>query len=238
MALSLETQWTVVGCGVMAHADGVLDGEECDVLLSMVEGEANASEYSAWLSTISDRDRLEEMLTELPAPSEDAVRDILETAWTTAIVDGQRSPSEEEALNRIACRLGIESNQLDFWRDLWARQQIESAELLADAACFILSGEMSLDPAARSTVREFTRHVPTTGEHREELLAATVIPKHLSNIAHRMLAIPVRKRQWMIKKLATLPDEATDRAEAERRLLQLGEEAGVGEAVAKSLLEG
>ena len=27
MALSLVSQWTLVACGVMAHADGVLDGE-------------------------------------------------------------------------------------------------------------------------------------------------------------------------------------------------------------------
>ena len=128
MALSLESQWTVVACGVMAHADGVLDGEECDLLLAMVEGEADAEEYSAWLSTISDRPRLEEMLTQLTAPPEPTHREILETAWTVAVVDGERTAPEEEALTRITladlispaagrivrlASLGVDTRELD-----------------------------------------------------------------------------------------------------------------------------
>ena len=145
MALSLESQWTVVACGVMAHADGVLDGEECDLLLAMVEGEADADEYGAWLSTISDRGRLEEMLAQLPTPPEAAHREILETAWTVAVADRERTAPEEVALARIAARLGIESVQREFWRDAWTEGQHAAAELLTDAACVVLAGSAPLD---------------------------------------------------------------------------------------------
>src|SRR5687768_255247 len=86
MALSPTSQWTLVACGVMAHADGVLDGEECDRLLAMVEDEADGEEYSDWLAALGDAKRLDQLLEELPpAPAEDH-REILENAWTLAIV--------------------------------------------------------------------------------------------------------------------------------------------------------
>lgn len=236
MALSLETQWTVVACGVMAHADGVLDGEECDLLLAMVEGEADAEEYSAWLSTISDRDRLEEMLSQLPAPEQTAHREILETAWTIAVADGERTAPEEEALGRIAARLGVEGVQLEFWRDAWTDGQHQTAELLTDAACVILAGSAPLDADARAAVREFTRSVPTTADHREELVAGTAIPKDAADVGRRMRAIPRRKRQWAIKTLASLPSQTSRREDARHRLVKLGADAGLSAAILDSLL--
>ena len=236
MALSLESQWTVVACGVMAHADGVLDGGECDLLLAMVEGEADAEEYSAWLSTISDRERLEEMLSQLPAPPETACRDILETAWSVAVADGVRSPAEREALDRIAARLGVASVQLDFWHDAWNEAQATLAELVIDAGCVTLAGEGPLDPTARASIRELTRSVPSTDEHREELVASTAIPKSAEDVARRLRAVPKRRRQWVIKALAKLPSEAGEREAAQRRLHDLGRDAGLSEAILTSLL--
>lgn len=238
MALSLETQWTVVACGVMAHADGVLDGEECDLLLAIVEGEADAEEYSAWLSIISDRERLEEMLTQLPAPESTAHREILETAWTIAVADGERTAPEEDALGRIAQQLGVESVQLDFWRDAWTDGQHQTAELLTDAACVVLAGSAPLDADARATIREFTRAVPTTADHREELVAGTAIPKDAADVGRRLRAIPRRKRQWAIKTLAGLPSQSSRREDAQHRLVKLGADAGLSAAVLDSLLGG
>lgn len=238
MALSLESQWTVVACGVMAHADGVLDGEECDLLLAMVEGEADAEEYSAWLSTISDRERLEEMLGQLPAPPEATHREILETAWTVAVADGERTAPEEDALGRIAAQLGVESVQLEFWREAWTEGQHTTAELLTDAACVVLAGNAPLDADARAIVQAFTRTVPTTEDHREELLAATAIPKDAADVARRMRGIPKRKRKWAIKALASLPSQTPRREDAQRRLVDLGAEAGLSAAVVDSLLDG
>ena len=228
----------MVACGVMAHADGVLDGEECDLLLAMVEGEADADEYGAWLSTISDRARLEEMLTMLPTPPEAAHREILETAWTVAVADGERTAPEEEALARIAARLGIESVQLEFWREAWTEGQHTTAELLTDAACVVLGGNAPLDAANRAIVRSFTRTVPTTADHREVLLAGTAIPKQLADVGRRLRAVPKRKRKWAIKALASLPSQAPRREDAQRRLVELGAEAGLSAAVVDSLLEG
>lgn len=236
MALSLESQWTVVACGVMAHADGVLDGEECDLLLAMVEGEADAEEYSAWLSTISDRARLEEMLSELPAPPESAHRDILETAWTIAVADGERTDAEQEALGRIATHVGVEDVQLEFWREAWTEGQHAFAELVTDAACVVLAGEAPLDAGARTVIRELSHTVPTTDAHREELVGATAIPKSAEDIERRLRGVPKRRRQWIIKMLAGVPGKTPRREDAQRRLMGLGAGAGLSAEILKSLL--
>ncbi|MGH1348209.1 MAG: TerB family tellurite resistance protein [Nannocystales bacterium] len=237
MALSLESQWTVVACGVMAHADGVLDGQECDLLLAMVEGEANAEEYSAWLSTISDRARLEEMLLQLPPPAESAHREILENAWTVAVADGERTDAERDALERIAAQLGVEGVQLEFWREAWTEGQTNLAELLTDAACVVLAGDAPLDSDARKVIREFTQTVLTTDAHREELVGATAIPKRAEEVGRRLRGIPKRRRQWVIKMLATLPSQTSRREDALRRLMDLGASGGLSAELLKSLLE-
>lgn len=236
MALSLESQWTVVACGVMAHADGVLDGEECDLLLAMVEGEADAEEYSAWLSTISDRARLEEMLSQLETPPDATHREILETAWTIAVADGERTDAEQETLGRIATQLGVEGVQLEFWREAWTEGQHALAELVTDAACIVVAGEAPLDSEARTVIRELGLTVPTTDAHREELVGATAIPKDAEDIGRRLRGIPKRRRQWLIKTLAGVPGQTPRREDAQRRLTDLGESAGLSAEILKSLL--
>lgn len=236
MGLSLESQWTVVACGVMAHADGVLDGEECDLLLAMVEGEADGEDYSAWLSTISDGARLEEMLSELETPPDSSHREILETAWTVAVADGQRTDAERDALSRIATQLGVEGVQLEFWREAWTEAQHSLAELVTDAACVVLAGEAPLNSEARTVIRELSRTVPTTDAHREQLVGATAIPKNAEDIGRRLRGIPRRRRQWVIKTLAGVPGQTPRREDAQRRLMELGASGGLCAEILKSLL--
>ncbi len=237
MALSLESQWTVVACGVMAHADGVLDGEECDQLLALVEGEADAEEYSAWLSTISDATRLSEMLEQLPPVPQTAHREILETAWTLAVADGERTDSEHSALETIAARMGVESVQLEFWREAWTQGQRDLAELITDAACVVVASSAPLTGDDRTIVRELIRDVPTSDAHREELVAGTVVPKDAQDVGRRLRGIPKRRRQWVVKSLASLPARVNGREDARRRLVELGEAGGLSAAILTSLLE-
>ncbi len=236
MALSLVSQWTLVACGVMAHADGVLDGEECDRLLSMVEDEADGEEYSAWLATISDSARLDEMLQQLPDPPEAAHREILENAWTIAVVDGERSESEAKALDRIATRLGVESVQLEFWREAWTTQQHDLAEVVVAAACVVLAGNAPVATDERAHIRELAYRLPTAEAHREELVASTAIPHDAEVVARSLRGIPKRRRQWLIKVLAELPGRSARREDALARLQALGTDAGLSASILTSLL--
>lgn len=236
MGLSLTSQWTLVACGVMAHADGVLDGEECDRLLSMVEDEADAEEYSAWLATISDATRLEEILSGLEAPPPEDHREILENAWTLAIVDGERSTSEVEALGRIAERLGIESVQLEFWQEAWTTSQHGFAEIAAESLTVILGGTAPVDADDRKLVRELVWRLPTSNDHREELVATAAVPHRPDEIARKLATIPRRRRQWLLKVLAPSVESAKRPEEARGRFLELASDAGLDKDLAEKLL--
>src|SRR5690606_23000467 len=60
-SMDLATTWTLTACGLMAHADGVLDGEECDRITAMIEEEVgtDADAYAEWLAVVGDRASLE-----------------------------------------------------------------------------------------------------------------------------------------------------------------------------------
>lgn len=226
----------LVACGVMAHADGVLDGQECDRLLAMVEDEADSDDDGAWLSTIGDRDRLEEMLEALPALPEEHHRDVLENAWLLAVVDGERTAPELAALESLAKRLGVEQMQLEFWREAWTTQQHDLAELAVVSACVVLGGTAPVTANDRSLIRDLAWRLPATDPHRERLEATSAIAHDPQEVARRLRAISKRKRRWVLCALASVPRAAGRREDAIARARALGIDAGLSEAVVDAAL--
>jgi tellurite resistance protein len=236
MALSLTSQWTLVACGVMAHADGVLDGEECDRLLAMVEDEADGEEYSEWLAALGDAKKLEQMLEELPPPPAEDHREILENAWTLAIVDGERTEPEAVALERIATRLGIETVQLEFWREAWTEAQTTFARNVTEALVVILGGDAPVAEDDRKLLTEFVWRLPTSNEHREELAATVAEARDKDAVARELTALPRRRRQWLLRLLAPTARASTNAEAAGARFIALAEAAGLDRARAEALL--
>jgi tellurite resistance protein len=238
MALSPTSQWTLVACGVMAHADGVLDGEECDRLLAMVEDEADGEEYSEWLAALGDAKRLEQLLEELPpAPAEDH-REILENAWTLAIVDGERTDPEAATLERIAARLGVESVQLEFWREAWTEAQTTFARNVTEALVVILGGDAPVAEDDRKLLTEFVWRLPTSNEHREQLASTVAEARDKDAVARELTALPRRRRQWLLRLLAPTARASTSPDDASRRFVELAEASGLARDRAEALLAG
>jgi tellurite resistance protein len=236
MALSLTSQWTLVACGVMAHADGVLDGEECDRLLAMVEDEADGEEYSEWLAVLGDARRLEQLLEELPPAPSDDHREILENAWTLAIVDGERTDPEAAALERIAGRLGVESVQLEFWREAWTEGQTTFARNVTEALVVILGGDAPVADDDRKLLTEFVWRLPTSNEHREELAATVGEARDKEAVARELTALPRRRRQWLLRLLAPTAHASARPDDASRRFIELADAVGVDRNRAEALL--
>jgi hypothetical protein len=202
----------------------------------MVEDEADGEEYSEWLAALGDAQRLEQMLEELPpAPAEDH-REILENAWTLAIVDGERTEPEAVALQRIAERLGVEAMQLDFWREAWTDAQTTFARNVTEALLVILGGDAPVQEQDRKLLTELVWRLPTTNEHREELAATVGDARDKEAVARDLAALPRRRRQWLLRLLAPTVRGSARPDEAGQRFVELAEAAGLERDRAQALL--
>ncbi len=173
MAVSLQTQWTLVASGLVAHADHVLAGEECDRLMAMVEQEIDGDEYAEWMGAVADPMRLQSLLEGLDAPPESMHREILEEAWLMAVVDGERADEELQTLERIATHLGVPAPQLQEWREAWTTAQYDYADLAVASLTWLLAGDAEVSEDDHGTVHDFVHALPTTHEHREVLAGAS-----------------------------------------------------------------
>jgi DnaJ-domain-containing protein 1 len=222
MALSLPTQWTLVASGLMAHADHVLSGEECERLMALVDEEVDGEAYAEWMSVVSDPARLSATLERLAVPPAESHRQILEEAWLMAVVDGERVEAELDALRGIATRLGVAPAQLEQWREAWdAAQRVHAASAVA-ALGHVLGG--ASDDAG--VLEGFVHALPTTHEHRAELLAAGLPHEDLEAVRRRLHGASRGQRRDVLRRLAGVAhgDEARDRWRALGRELGLGDE--------------
>ncbi len=229
--------WILVTSGILAHADGVLDGQECELLLAHIEDEAEPDEYSAWLATIADVDALRRLMEGLPDPAPEQRRELLRQAWTMAMVDGEQHEAERAALAEIAARLGVEAVQLEFWRQAWDEQSRAFASHVAHAMAWVLGGDGPVYVEDRATLRAAIARLPTTGEHREELVAEASVPATREAVAPQLAGLPRPRRMQALRLLAALAASASRADEARARLLDLSERVGVPAARAETLLE-
>ena len=85
MERQVASEWVLIISGLIAHADGILEHEECERLLSMLdEEEVDAETSSSWVTNIGDLEFLEERFLALPPPEGDAVFVALREAWLMA----------------------------------------------------------------------------------------------------------------------------------------------------------
>lgn len=228
MALSLTTQWTLVASGLVAHADHVLSGEECERLMALVDEEVDGDAYAQWMSIVSDRERLETMLEGLSPPPAESPRQILEDAWLMAVVDGERVEAEIDALRKIAARLKVETKQLDAWREAWSTAQHVYAETAVAALAHVLGGGSAL-PEDDGSLERFVHSLPTTHEHRAKLVAAGLRPQAAEAVQRRLRALGRPQRRDLVRRLATAAVGAARADDAHERWRALGRDLGLSD---------
>jgi tellurite resistance protein len=237
MALRPETEWLLTACALIAHADGVLDGEECDRLLGLIDERLDGDEYSEWIAMMGDRELLERHLSELPMPSEKSHQDLLEQAWTMAMVDGERCEAELEELAKIAARLGVEAVQLDYWRETWVYGERALAESAAAAAAFVLGAHEAAGADDKARFVGFIGQLPTVDEHRQELRATWVTPPGAFDVARLLGALSRRTRIMVLRLLARLSLRSSGPDAATLRFRDLAVAAGVAGSDVDAMLE-
>ncbi|MEM7153295.1 MAG: TerB family tellurite resistance protein [Myxococcota bacterium] len=230
MSLSLKTQWTIVASGLVAHADHVLTGEECERLMAMVDAQVDEDEYAQWMAIISDGPQLEQRLKSLPPPPAEDHRQILEDAWLMAVVDGERADEEIEALERIAEHIGVEPLQLEFWREAWTEAQQAYAEHVSIALAWVLGGGEPAGPDDAGTIRDTVGELPTTHEHREQLEGVARAGHDGDKAAAGLRAAGTAQRRDALQRLHAAAEAASRGDEAKTRWRELAAATGLDDA--------
>jgi hypothetical protein len=236
MALSLVDEWILTVSGLIAHADGVLEAEECDRLLGMLGPEPDPSDYSDWLTFFSDLEALRRRYDALHNPTPAQVEEILETAWGMAMVDGSDDASELAILHEVGLRFGKSKDQVNSLRSDWTARMDAFSELAAECASWVLSGEGPLPDADRSVFSDFVNRLPTEPENRE-LLRATMVLKSRGGLGSELKSAGRRMSDQCLRLLAGLAHEASDDERATSRFMELALDAGTSGVGASRLLE-
>lgn len=234
--LTLEEEWVLVVSGLIAHADGVLEAEECDRLLGMLGEEVAGEVYSEWLTFFSDLEAMRRRYDSLHNPTPAAAKDILEQAWAMVLVDGEEAADEVRVLHEIAGRLGIEPKTIEAWRHDWDARLDDFAELVAELASFVLSGTGPLPEADRNVFANFVDRLPTNVDHREELRAMLVL-RCRDDLGPKVGELGPRQRDQSLRLLAPLAHDAVDDQGAQQRYILLSQAAGVSVETAARVLE-
>jgi uncharacterized tellurite resistance protein B-like protein len=196
-------EWSLVCGGLVAHSDGVLDGEECERLMSVLElaDDLDSEEYAEWVATVSDPARLQELFDTLTLPAPEHHRELLEQAWVMAVADGRRTDEEIAMLDRIATRFGVEPVQLEFWRDAWTLAEAELAAAVAQSLGAVLGGGSRPDDEDRPAIEEALWRTPCEADDRERLVAVAMDEHSLDEATRVVLALPRPRRLVALRRL-------------------------------------
>lgn len=231
MPLNTEVEWILVACGLIAHADGVLDGNEVERLMAIVDDQIPPEDYAEWLEIIGDKQRLEARYAALADPPTAQHRTILEEAWTMAMVDGERQSSELVVLARIAERFGVEPMQLEFWRAAWTQAEQEFSNRVAELAAVSLGGGQPLFEDDHSGFLDLMERLPTSNEERQRLgglaTGSPDGPIDTDALARALAAMPRSRRVQAFSLVAPLVRHSADSDNARARFESIGRAAGL-----------
>ena len=137
MPLSPEQEWTLAACGLVAHADGIVEAGEWDRVLWMLDDRVGDDDASAWVTLLADRGRLQAHVDELAPPMPFFCEAILEKAWRMALADGEGSEQEAAVHDALAVKLGIGASDVASMRERWMTQAYRRSELVAGFAAIL-----------------------------------------------------------------------------------------------------
>ena len=228
MPVAPDVEWILVACGLIAHADDVLEGKEVERLLAMVDDQIPEHDYADWLAIIGDKAKLEARYASLPEPPADQHRAVLEQAWAMTTVNGTRHTQELLVLARIAERFGVDPMQLEFWRAAWTRDEQLFATCVAELAAMVLGGGEPLYEDDLSPFLDLLERLPTSEQERERLAELPAAPPtDAAALARTLASVPRRRRLRAFELVAPLVRASVYPAPARERLIEIGASAGL-----------
>lgn len=190
MAISKQKEWILVSCGLIAHADGVMDGEECGRLMRWLDDGMDDGDYTEWLVRLGDKLELQVRLAELPTLDPDEREPVLREAWAMAMVDGERCDAELRVLRQIAEQMGIDREALDAEQAQWVEEERVFARAVAGAAAGVLGGGQPLGDDAIEVFKSVLLALPTVDSERETLASLATEPLDENRVLEDLQAMP------------------------------------------------
>lgn len=238
MSLTPEQEWLLVGCGLIAHADEILDIGEWDAALRLIDETLSGPDQATWQQILGDQSALEERFAELPPLAAERHEEVLHRCWKMALVDGTGSDVEETVHDRLARRLGVDEDHVAALRERWTGEAIARSEIAAGlAAAFAnLDGHLAFQEAIHFD--NLLERLPLSMSKRLELAQLLHKPPRLDPLIESLGALALDDRVAALHTLVPLI-QASERGEQERALfLEIAARTGVPEGDAERLLRG
>lgn len=234
--LTPEQEWTLVACGLIAHADDMLEFGEWDQILRLIDATVDDDDLQPWLDMLGDRPALERRFAELEPPLPHFAEDLLEQAWQMALADGSGSEVEVAVHDRIADKVGVEGARAQELREQWTRQAATRAELIIGFAAALANLDGRMDNAEAAQFDSLLERMPVSVSRRLELSALLYTPPKLDELGERLAALPSDSRESVLYEIAPLV-QASHSGDRERAVfLELADRAAVPRERAGELL--
>jgi hypothetical protein len=237
MALTPEQEWTLVACGLIAHADEVLEVGEWDHILRLVGGSVSREDEAKWLDTLADRGALEARFKELQPPPPVFSEQLLEQCWRIALADGSGSEIEAAVHDHIGERLGIDPDQAADWREAWTRAAGARAELVLGFAAILANADDRLDSGEAVQFESLLERMPVSVGRRVELSTKLVDPPAMEDVVSGLSNLTAPERLAALQDLAPFVNASARGAREKKAFLDLAERIAVPRGDAERLLD-
>lgn len=234
--LTPEQEWILVACGMIAHADDMLEFGEWDQILRLVDANVDDAELQPWIDMLGDRPALERRFAELAPPLPHVCEQLLEQAWRMALADGAGSEVEAAVHDRIAEKLGVDLEQVAVWRERWTAEAARRAELIVSFAAALANLDGRMDSAEAVQFDSLLERMPISVGRRLELSILLYSPPKLDDLGARLAALEAEAREAVLYEIAPLVQASHSGAREREVFFQLAEQAAVTRERAEQLL--
>lgn len=205
MALTSEQEWILVSCGLIAHADEILDIGEWDEVLRYVGSTLSEHDQLIWMEILSRQEQLERRFAVLPPLTDPAQQeDVLRRCWQMALADGTGSDVEASVHDQIARRLAVDLDRVARWRESWTEQAHRRAELTVGLAAMFVNLDGHLDFHEAIHFDNLLERLPIPVGRRVELSELLHSPPTLEALIERLLKLDLGERMKALHSLVPI----------------------------------
>ena len=232
----VEQEWTVVACGLIAHADQCWEVGEWDRMLAILEDDVDEDREAEWSALAADQSALEARFRDLDPPPATFAPELLRRCWRMALADGDGSDLEAAVHERIAQRLGVGFEQAQAIRDEVGALANQRAVLVLHLAALLANLDGRLDVAEAAAFDTLLEHAPLPVSKRLDLAALLHAPPQLEDVVAGLVQLPLDERTETLRQLVPMI-LASARGDRERiAFLELADRITVGRDRAVELL--